>query len=123
MMTGRGIISILQGIVGVMYFLEGFWAVVKKDADMLFRFVVFLMIFGLLCVFMASMHFITREQFCQTAQNEAELATCEKNVFLSAWLMFTFAFILLVPMSVATMFTYRKLKQEVKSTSTATSHK
>eukprot|EP00808_Paulinella_micropora_P004357 g61064.t1 len=118
MMTGRGIISILQGIIGVMYFLEGFWAVVKEDADMLFRTVVFLIVFGCVGIFVTVMNYITRQQYCATAQ-ASEMDECINLSKLTSYLQLCFAIINLGVTTICAMFLYRKIKTQQQTASRA----
>jgi len=76
MFTGRGVIAILQGIIGLIYFIEGFWAAVKGDAREMKKFIVFIGFFSITSIAMSIINLETIDYYCSTAIADV-YAKCE----------------------------------------------
>ncbi len=86
-LTGRGVISIIHSIVGVIFSIEGFWGAVKFDRSTTKRFLVFLVFFFVVSLALAVIHLQTMDSFCSTATDESDLANCQSIGSLYAYLL------------------------------------
>ena len=86
-LTGRGVVSIIQAIVGVIFSIEGFWGAVKFDAATLKRFLIFLVGYFFVSVGIAVIDIQTLDAYCATAVDQTDLKKCEDQTQLYAYLL------------------------------------
>lgn len=86
-LTGRGVVSIIQAIVGVIFSIEGFWGAVKFDAATLKRFLIFLVGYFFVSVGIAVIDIQTLDAYCATAIDPGDLRKCEEQTRLYAYLL------------------------------------
>jgi len=65
--TGRGVISILQAIVGVIFAIEGYWGAVRFDRPSIKRFLIFLICFFAAGLVVGIIDTTTITEYCSTA--------------------------------------------------------
>jgi hypothetical protein len=99
-LTGRGVISIIHSIVGVIFSIEGFWGAVRYDRSTVKRFLVFLVFFFFVSLSLAVIHLQTMDSFCTTAVDESDLANCHSIGSLYAYLLLACT-LTLVPIVIA----------------------
>lgn len=83
--TGRGIIAIIQGIVGVIFSIEGFWGAVKVDQLIMRRFLFFLFFYLCLSIVIGIINLRTLDDYCRTAQPR-EKKHCEEVALIYGYL-------------------------------------
>jgi len=75
-LTGRGVVSIIQAIVGVIFSIEGFWGAVKYDAATVKRFLVFLVGYFFVSLGISIIDIQTITDYCSTALDDQDHDTC-----------------------------------------------
>jgi len=85
-LTGRGVTSILQAIVGLIFAIEGFWGAVRFDRPSIKRFLIFIV-----CDFATGLTFSilnleTVNSYCSTA-DPSDNATCVTTATLYAYIL------------------------------------
>jgi hypothetical protein len=75
-LTGRGVISILQAIFGVIFAIEGFWGAVRFDRPSIKRFLIFLVCDWLCGIAIAILDLETVDAYCDTADSSSDESSC-----------------------------------------------
>ena len=75
-LTGRGVVSIIQAIVGVIFSIEGFWGAVKFDGSTVKRFLVFLVFYFFVSVAISIVNLQTLDDYCSTAVDDEDKKSC-----------------------------------------------
>ena len=74
--TGRGVISILQAIVGVIFSIEGYWGAVRFDRPSIKRFLIFLLCFFTAGIAVGIADSTTITEYCSTAEDDSQQDDC-----------------------------------------------
>ena len=82
--TGRGVISILQAIVGVIFSIEGYWGAVRFDRPSIKRFLIFLLCFFTAGIVVGIIDTTTITEYCSTADNSSDQNNCTNTYRLYA---------------------------------------
>ena len=82
--TGRGVISILQAIVGVIFSIEGYWGAVRFDRPSIKRFLIFLLCFFAAGIVVGIIDWTTITEYCSTASNSSDQDNCTHTYRLYA---------------------------------------
>ena len=83
-LTGRGVISILQAIVGVIFAIEGFWGAVRFDRPSIKRFLIFLVCDFLAGIAIAILDLETVDAYCDTADSSSDESNCRTKYHVYA---------------------------------------
>ena len=86
-LTGRGVISILQAIVGVIFSVEGFWGAVRFDRPSIKRFLIFLLFDFLAGIAVGVLDLETVDEYCATADDQPSVDDCETTYALYAYIL------------------------------------
>ena len=86
-LTGRGVISILQAIVGVIFSVEGFWGAVRFDRPSIRRFLLFLFFDFLTGIAVGILDLETVTEYCQTADDQTSVNDCHTTYSLYAYIL------------------------------------
>lgn len=110
-LTGRGAIAIVQGILGAVVAIEGFWACASYDAPAMRRLIKLMFLFAASVVVIGIIHRITLDEFCKEAGNESDNCT---RTALAASVVYILGGLVLVPILVAVqiLFYNRLLKAD-----------
>ncbi|GAB5360630.1 hypothetical protein AAMO2058_000643500 [Amorphochlora amoebiformis] len=81
-LTGRGLLSVLQGIIGMLFGVEGLTAFTTKNLKLIRRFSVLLFLFLLVTAVIGTFNLLTVDQFCRTAENDER---CQEQARLNAY--------------------------------------
>jgi len=83
-LTGRGLLSILQGIFGVIFAVEGLTGFTTLRLDVVKRFRVFLFLFLIASVCIGVLNLATIDQYCETAEDQER---CQNQAYLAAYIL------------------------------------
>lgn len=83
--TGRGVVSIVQGVVGVIFAVEGFWACVKCDLPAVRKFLTFIPIYTAICIAVSIANLFTVDTYCSSAITASDSDTCHDQATLYAY--------------------------------------
>lgn len=86
-LTGRGVISIIQAIVGVIFSIEGFWGAVKYDGPSVKRFLIFLSFYFLVSTAISIIDLETIDEYCSTALDDADRKECVNSTEVYSYLL------------------------------------
>ena len=86
-LTGRGVVSIIQAIVGVIFSIEGFWGAVKFDAATVKRFLIFLVAYFFVSVGISVIDIQTINDYCSTAVNSDDKTLCKDQATMYSYLL------------------------------------
>jgi hypothetical protein len=86
-LTGRGVVSIIQAIGGVIFSIEGFWGAVKYDAATMKRFLIFLVCYFLVSIAIAIINLETLVDYCSTAISDEDEMSCHATAKLYSYLL------------------------------------
>ena len=86
-LTGRGVISLIQAVAGVIFSIEGFWGAVKFDAPTTKRFLIFLVCYFFVSVTIAIINLETLDAYCSTATSESDRQSCFDTARLYSYLL------------------------------------
>jgi len=86
-LTGRGVVSIIQAIVGVIFSIEGFWGAVKFDAATVRRFLAFVVVYFVVSVTVSIVNLRTIDTYCSTAFDEEDRMTCEDTALTYSYVL------------------------------------
>ena len=82
--TGRGVISILQAVVGVIFSIEGYWGAVRFDRPSIKRFLIFLLCFFAAGIVVGIIDTTTITEYCSTASSGSDQSNCTTTYRLYA---------------------------------------
>lgn len=107
--TGRGVVSILIAIVGVIFAIEGFWGAVRFDRAAIKRFLIYLCCECAIGLTFGILNLNTVGQYCATAVDEDEKNQCETTAQMYAYILISLS-VGLIPIlfTISTLF-YLKL--------------
>lgn len=97
--VGRGVISILLGIFGIIYSFEGFWALQIRNVVKIRSYGMFLVVYSLSTLVVAIIEMLTIETYCAGVWGTDQQDECEKTGEWSAYLGFVYS-LLLMPLAV-----------------------
>ena len=86
-LTGRGVISILQAIIGVIFAVEGFWGAVRFDRPSIKRFLIFLFFDFLAGIAVGVLDLETVNEYCATASDQNSVDDCTHTYSLYAYIL------------------------------------
>jgi len=86
-LTGRGVVSIIQAIVGVIFSIEGFWGAVKFDGPTVKRFLIFLVAYFFVSAAISVINLQTLDEYCSTAVDENDKKYCLDTSRLYSYLL------------------------------------
>jgi len=86
-LTGRGVVSIIQAIVGVIFSIEGFWGAVKYDGATVKRFLVFLVGYFFVSVAISIVDIQTISDYCSTALSDDDHDNCIDQATIYSYLL------------------------------------
>lgn len=86
-LTGRGVISLIQAVAGVIFSIEGFWGAVKFDAPTTKRFLIFLVVYFFVSITIAIINLETLNDYCSTAVSESDAQSCFDTARLYSYLL------------------------------------
>jgi hypothetical protein len=86
-LTGRGVIAIIQAIVGIIFSIEGFWGAVRYDSPSIKRFLIFLVFYFFVSIAISIIDLQTRNTYCVTAQDDSDMDYCFRTATLYGWLL------------------------------------
>ena len=86
-LTGRGVVSIIQAIVGVIFSIEGFWGAVKFDGPTVKRFLIFLVAYFFVSAAISVINLQTLDEYCSTAVDANDKKYCLDTSRLYSYLL------------------------------------
>lgn len=86
-LTGRGVVSIIQAIVGVIFSIEGFWGAVKFDGPTVKRFLIFLVAYFFVSAAISVINLQTLDEYCSTAVDANDKRYCLDTSRLYSYLL------------------------------------
>jgi hypothetical protein len=86
-LTGRGVVSIIQAIVGLIFSIEGFWGAVKYDSATVKRFLAFLVGYFFVSVGISIIDIQTIHDYCSTAVDDADKKKCTDTATIYSYLL------------------------------------
>ena len=105
-MTGRGVVSLIQAIGGVIFCIEGFWGAVKFDAATVKRFLAFLVGYFFVSVGISVIDIQTISDYCSTAVDDADKSKCLDTATLYSYLLLGFSLALVPAIFAVTVVFY-----------------
>jgi hypothetical protein len=113
--VGHGAISILLGVTGVVFAIEGFWGAVKYDVVALQRFLRFLGVFILISLCVGIISLRTIGEYCVTAA-AIDVESCESTARFYGWSLIVGGGLVIVPgFAVTTFFFVRHLQRVLRA--------
>lgn len=85
-LTGRGVVSIIQSIIGIIFAIEGFWGAVKHSSDTLRKFLLFLVVYFFLSVAISIFDIQTLSSYCSSADTIEQEATCKQQTRIYSYI-------------------------------------
>ena len=113
--TGRGVVSIVQGVVGVIFAVEGFWACVKCDLPAVKKFMAFLPIYNAICIAVSVANLFTVNTYCSAAITASDSDTCHDQAMLYAYVTLGLSLGALPGMFAVIWWFHRLLSRRYKS--------
>jgi hypothetical protein len=95
-LTGRGVVSIIQAIVGVIFSIEGFWGAVKFDTATVKRFLIFLVAYFFVSVGISVIDIQTINDYCSTAVNDDDRKSCKDQATMYSYLLLAASLVVVV---------------------------
>jgi hypothetical protein len=86
-LTGRGVISILQAIVGIIFAVEGFWGAVRFDRPSIKRYLIFLVCDFAVGIAVGILDLETVNEYCSTAADQDSVDDCHRTYSLYAYIL------------------------------------
>ena len=86
-LTGRGVISILQAIIGVIFAVEGFWGAVRFDRPSIKRYLIFLVCDFAVGIVVGILDLATVNEYCSTAADQGSVDDCTDTYHLYAYIL------------------------------------
>mmetsp|Transcript_24473 Transcript_24473/g.45782 ORF Transcript_24473/g.45782 Transcript_24473/m.45782 type:complete len:329 (-) Transcript_24473:208-1194(-) len=112
--TGRGLLSVLQGVFGIIFAIEGLTGFTTLRLDVVKRFRVMLFFYLCATIAIGIVNLLTIEQYCGNAE-EKERESCETQAQISAYILLG-----IVPPTLVVFFCFvlRYIGQRDRSTTT-----
>jgi len=75
-LTGRGVVSIIQSIIGIIFAIEGFWGCVKYSKETLKKYLIFLILYFIITITISIIDLETLSEYCSSAETQEQEQTC-----------------------------------------------
>jgi riboflavin transporter FmnP len=94
MFSGRGVLALLQGIVSIMFAIEGFWGAVQYNRIMLRRLIYFFVFLFIFSIVVGVLNFVLVDEYCDSNEGEANRDECLRTATTFAILSLGFGAII-----------------------------